>query len=274
MREFILINANGEEMDMMERRHFLHSIKGLGSEKNNTYEQVGDMFYRIKEVSRQKQMSGKIFFESYDAFNDFALFIQAAPLTMKYSAEDAGTFYIDVDVKKLDKTAKEATGLNCDVTFNNIGPYYRLHDCINEHSEDKGKKYPFTYAYIYTDFGYGEVVIESDSEKEGACELTIIGPALNPSWIHTVNSVEETQGRVNVELRAGEKLVVDNTKIPYSIKRKDAMNKELANEYQNSDFSTTRFIYLKKGVNRIRVTHEGTGELKIRLRGRVTYDAV
>ena len=275
MREFVIINANGEEMDMNQKNHFLHSVKGMGVEKNNTYEQIGNDFYKITEVTRQKKIQGKVFFDSYESFNEFARFIQNSPLTVRYSADNIGAYYIDVEIQKLDKAEKEATGLNCGIELNNIGAYYRLIDVVNEQSEDvQGKTYPFRYEYTYTDFGYGEAVIDSDSEQEGKCELTIVGPAKNPSWTHTVNSELVTTGKVNIELAAGEKLVIDDTKIPYSIKRKDMMNHIISNEYQNSDFTTERFISLKKGVNRIRIVHEGTGELKIRVRGRVAYDAV
>ena len=63
MRQFTLINANGETYNITEvKKSFFHSVKGLGFGEENTYQRVGNRFVMLSNRKKQRdkwKLTGK-----------------------------------------------------------------------------------------------------------------------------------------------------------------------------------------------------------------------
>lgn len=155
----------------------------------------------------------------------------------------------------------QAGALSCDIEFIALGYYYL--ETEYEISETTSGGYSYTYPFIYEDATSGEVIIESDTNIDSPCKISIFGPCANPSWSHYVNGEEVGSGKVNCTVNAGERLIIDCQSIPYSIRKYDNFLTEVDDCYGESDFATGRFVYIKKGTNKLSFAHEGTESLSI-----------
>ncbi|MBQ0112684.1 MAG: hypothetical protein KBT03_06110 [Bacteroidales bacterium] len=272
MRKFYLNNANNEQIDLNTLEHFLSSPSGLGMEKKTSYEQVGDYFLTLAEDEKQKAIEGEIFFKTYEEYRKFVRFAEVAPLTLTYVTDDV--YYIDVKLDIIKKTEKKVGGLYCKIKLVGISTFYKKYEMRTTSIESTGKKYNYEYNYEYTNSQASTVSFEVDSNKNCPTKIIIIGPAINPMWTYRLNDNIVATGKVNKRIAAGRRLVVDCTTIPYSIYECDNNGDNKEDAYQYSDFSTERFLMLKKGSNVIRVSHEGENDLNLVVERRELYATV
>lgn len=271
IRKFYLKNSDGETLDLNGER-FFYNPTGLGTEHKIEYENAGDAFVLIKDQMKQKQIKGTILFKGgYEDYRDFAKFIQATPLTLTYTTDE--TYYIDVICSNLTKTELDVGGLPSNITLTGLGMFYKPISVRNSATEE-GKKYPYVYPYVYKDGTISIIEVNVESVKMCPTRLTIIGPATNPSWSHKVNGVVVGSGKVNVTVDSGNRLVIDDTCNPYSIKIVNSTGTLVADAYQNSDFTTKRFMFLQNGMNEITVTHEGANDINLSLEGKELYETI
>lgn len=271
IRQFYLTNSNGEMLDLNKVEHFLLNPKGLGMERKFTYEQAGNYFIELTKNITQKRPEGSVFFPTYDEYRQFARFCEHEPLILTYSTDE--TYNIEVKVQTLEKSEKQTGGLFCKIRWISNGMWYKIIENQNSGSEE-GKKYDYVYDYTYTDSAASEIDAEVNSLLPTPTKLTIIGPANNPQWEHRVNGQIVTTGKVNITVPAGKRLVIDTTEIPYTMIMSDNNGDNKENVYQNSDFTTIRFILMQYGRNVVRITHEGTGEIRLSLERREQYETV
>lgn len=272
MREFLLKNALGATWSLNDVESFLSSPKGIGGERKTTYTQIGNSFVATENKIKQKNITGKITFADYQKFEDFCRFIQHRPLTLYYTA--AHEYRIDVLIEKISKTEYEILGLNCEISMKGLTPWYKVISKANSRDSSSVKIYPYTYDYLYENSAGGSIEFMSDSTEESPIKLVIIGPCINPKWEHYLNDVKIADGEITCKIEAGHRLVVDATKIPYTISECDNTGTELLSLYQQSDFSTQRFLFAGYGENRIYITHEGEHELNAIIEARIEYEAI
>lgn len=271
MRQFVLYNAAGQSYSLNDLSSFLQNPKKLGMKRKVGYERIGNTFAIVSDELEQKKPTGEICFEGYEEYFEFAQFISKRPLTMEYTA--AGTYRLDVTVTELDKTELEEGGLVCKITMESIGTYYQ-EVVLRNTDEQSGKVYPYTYPYTYNDFLSGTIVFESDTMLESPVRISIIGPCQNPSWAHYVNGVLVGKGKMALEISENRKLVISTRSAPWSIEEYDLNNNLIANRYENSDFSTKRFVNFQRGKNTLVFTHEGNSEIKIIVEAAILYETV
>lgn len=272
MRQFILKNALGEEWDLTCESSFLSKPKGLGGERKNTYVQVLNLFEITGSQLEQKNVKGEIVFSGYEEHRKFCEHIQHRPLTLLYSV-DSRTYMMQVAVEKLAKEELETIGLTCSVQLKGLTTWYRLLGAENLQKVE-GKHYPYQYAYTYANTAAGSLEIAVDSTEANPVRLYIMGPCKNPSWRHYVNGTMVAEGKINCEIGKGNKLVVDNTTIPYSIEEHTAGGEFVRDLYQYSDFSTQRFLHAGYGENKITVVQEGDTQLHAAVEVQVEYAMV
>lgn len=277
MRKFRLINGQGSSFDLNRKDSFFHDIKGFGFADATGYEQIGRDFYPLEEILSQGKIEGKILFGGktpYETYREFARFIRSTPLTLVYQLEE--TFRVSVRVAKLEKAELTLGGaaLVSEIAFASQGLFYKS---VNKYSNTLsvgGKIYPYVYDYAYSDVSYNSVEIESDSYEDSPCKITIQGPCVNPIWKHYVNNVLYETGAYMGTISSDHKLVIDTTKMPYSITERGAGDDIVADRYQLCDFTTERFFHLQHGSNRIAVSHEGINMLNVIVEGRISYETV
>lgn len=288
MREFKLTNSSGVEYNLTEAKSFLFDVSGLGFSETTEFQRIGNHYKPLKRSYQQWTPSGTIFFSNWDTcyaeYHQFALFCQDSPLVLSYFQHNK-TYYMQVIVSSLDKTEiGERDGLECDVKFAALSPWYEEVVAAHEHKEVAGNKtYDYQYEvteavpegrYIYGNEGGMTVTITSDSWQRSPVRLTIYGPVLNPAWAVTCNGEVIGTGRVLATIDDSHKLVVDNTTPDFLIQRSDLSDTLVGDIYQLSDFDTDRFVYLEHGTNVITVTHEGTEDVVVEVVAHIEYETV
>lgn len=268
MRKFYLKNSLGQEWNLNDVSSFFHTVKGLGQDYKTTYTQIGNRFLKTKSNLSQKKINGKVRFKGYEDFNDFSKFIQHKPLTLIYGDIQSGNIYppvypenkdylLDVVISSLEKAELETGGLQCKITFESLGTYYRI---VN--------------ADGVADSEATTVTIESDTVLDSGMKIEIQGPCTNPQYTHYIDGVEKCSGRFLCEIEYGKSMVIDTTKIPYEVKEYSSDGEILRDLYGMSDFSTVRFLNLGYGNNTIVFTQEGTDALTVSVEARIEYESV
>lgn len=272
MRSFVMINSNGTEWDLTDTSSFLSDPEGLGFEADNKYTTYGNAFVLGQRQYKQPEPKGKINFDGYKQYHDFCLFLQYRPLKLKYTAYK--TIYMDVEVKALKKGELNEFGrLECEASFSGLTLWYQKLEVVNNKAATGGKKYSYAYDYTYIDTDSGVVSIESDSNTAGGIKLTIMGPLTNPTWEQTVNGSVITKGSFleDVSIASGHRLVIDSTGPQCTITEQDSYGNTVTDLYQKSNFSVSRFMYLKPGTNIISAAHAGTIAISMSVEAHVTY---
>ena len=277
IRKFKIINGEGVPWDLNAKASFLHSIGGFGYKDGTQYEQTGTLFTPLEEVFSQGVMTGRIFFGgagAYRNYREFSRFVRAVPLTLVYETDEA--FRIPVRVTEIAKSelAAGGAGLDCEVVFTALGPFYKNVAGRSGTLSTGGKIYPYGYPYAYADVAQNTLLLDSDSRGDSPCKVAIHGPCTNPVWKHYVDNVLYATGRYEGSIPDGHKLVIDATQIPYSITERGAGGEVVADRYQMCDFTTERFFHLRHGSNRISVSHDGLNALDVVVEGRISYETV
>lgn len=260
VRQFKLINSAGETYDLMDVNHYFNEPSGLGFSADNRYTRVANKFSPYQNRARQGIISGTMVFHvrAYEEYRKFILFCQKEPLTLIYTTDRENRAKVLLtDVEKTEISHNNSR-LLCKVMFTMLGMWYRVVAASNDGSIDGGKVYNYIYDYTYADEIPGVVNIESDTQCESPCIITIYGPAVNPVWRHYLNGQLMEEGAVDATIAQDRRLVIDTTSTPFRIVEVDAAGNVYADRYQDSDFSKERFVYLGAGRNRFAVGSDTT----------------
>ena len=277
MRHFALINNKGQRYDLNEMDFFLYSPSGMGFSRATSYRQIGTTWSMYNDCYAQEARQGYIRFKephSYQKYFDFLVFAQQTPLQYEYTPENK-TFYMDCVIGVIDKTEISGEGLKCQIQLTPLSLFYQKYFAESADGEaGGGKTYNYSYPYIYSSAAQGTVAVESDAADDSPCKVAIFGPLVNPVWYHYVNNKQVEQGRMVGEVIAEHKLVIDTTTMPYSITEQDMLGNVIYNRYEDCDFSTERFFFLKFGHNRISVGQSGVNIPHLVVEGRLQYASV
>lgn len=252
MRQFALINSIGETYELNDVRNFFHDPNGLGFLRNSDYIKLGDRYEMTRDSFEQAAPTGSICFKdeksstAYDKYAKFTRFIQNIPLTLVYRSDS--NHYIDVIPESIGKTEiTKPLGLDISIGFRALSLWY-----------DKIEK-----------SGSTSVEILSDSAQESPCDIAITGPVTNPIWTQNLNGAQISSGKVTATISSGEILHIRTDTNPYRI-YKVGSGGTVTDLYASSDFSTSRFIYLKSGKNVIACS----GASAIKVSGRILHETV
>lgn len=305
MRTFLLIDKNGTSYDItVKKSAFFYGVTGLGYEKETEFQRIKERFALLKKDFVQQKIIGTVKFWQPDAEADyfnFAQFCQNSPLKMVYNPNSGsvissgvdkayveGTtlflpskylsfdnYYRDGYITKIERSDGVGDSLVVQIEFTSTTPWYKQISQYNMGGQSQGsKKYNYKYSYNYGGGVTNTVSVESDSRQLSPAKIVIIGPATNPSWSHYVEGVLVSSGKLNGTVLANHRLVIDTTTIPYSIKEFDAYGNFVADMYQQSDFSTERFVRIQYGKNMISVSSEEENEIGIGVEAQIEYATV
>ena len=265
-RTFNLINSAGEVYSLSLTNSysgFLYNVEGLGAEHAATYQKIGETYDLLNDDINQGEISGVIFFRSKRPYNEYMRFVQfcqETPLKLYYKTP-VNEYYRDGMVTKIEKNEGGETA-RATITFTTTSLWYKEVSAV---------------ATSFSSSPY-EIEIISDSAIDCPCHLSATGM--------TISNGDLTWTQL-VEVRAGLWRQVSNGKIsgfslassnvfhvrtdtnPYKIYK--MIGSAESDLYAFSDFSTPRFIFLKKGVNKFSVS-VAPSELKIE--GRLLYETV
>ena len=277
MRTFVLQDKNGVSYNLTEKQTaFLYNVDGLGFSRDIEYQPIGDGYAAVSNVLAQGVISGVVRFRqpnAYQKYFAFVQFTQNAPLKLIYTPTTT-PYYRDGMVTSISKSESRDGALTCNVEFSATSPFYKLLYEFNDGVVSGGKEYNYSYNYVYANAIAETVMLQCDSYLSCPAKIEIYGYAVNPMWRHYVNGVLISSGAVTATVAAGNKLVIDTTTNPYSIKQYNLANELISDAYQLSDFSTQRFVTLKNGRNTISVSHEGSNVLQLGVEARIEYASV
>lgn len=263
VRQFRLINANGDELDLMARTHFFHSPSGLGYGYEYTTQTAGYDFLTTDSLLSQKTVSGEVVFlgaKPYQDYQDFVSFCAKTPLKLAYMPDNTW-YYLNVQVQTLQKT-EITTGLICPVDFLAFGTWYKQTVVTqSEMDASAGKVYDYTYNYTYAETAVGTAVIVNSGDLPAYVKLHIMGPCVNPTWALEHNGEVVARGAVTASIDTGNKLVVDSAPATLEIAEYTTNNAYVRNLYQSSDFSTARFMLAPVGESTLTFSNSGSADI-------------
>ena len=266
MRQFTLINANGETYNITEvKKSFFHSVKGLGFGEENTYQRVGNRFVMLSNRKKQGEITGQLRFWNPNAqaeYENFVKFTQILPIQIAYTPINK-TYYARGTITEVSYEEKEA--LTVSVKFKQTTPFFEKVNVVTYPTDENhvGKIYNYEYPYVYSSSVSNTVVINMDTSEESPCRLSIYGAVQNPTWKHYVNNVLVATGGITGNIPSGNRLVIDTTGDTFSMLQLDPLNNIVADMYQASDFGTERAIYLQRGQNRITIEDDGSNKVTV-----------
>ena len=276
-RQFRLINAAGEEYDLCDLSHAFYSPDGLGFKRDISSVRVGSAYVQVESNLSQQTIKGEMRFRSYELYSAFKEFISAGGLILKYQPKGfTAWYYRDVVVERLDKSEidRAAHRLICPIDFLCFSQWYepanakRTLDLTGENTV-----FPLVFPWVFSDAEKNELLLVNDRMNHAPCKITICGPCVNPAWTLKQDGKTIASGAMTTSIAAGEKLIVDANIESMRIVKITSAGSEV-NVYQNSDFSTGRFIFAPTGESRLKFTHSTTAALDVTVEVRQVSDTV
>ena len=277
MRTFKLIDNDGNQYNITTKNNlFFYGIDGLGYAQDAKFQRIEDRYAVLSNYTKQGKVKGTIRFwqpGAEEAYFNFAQFCQNSPIKMMYNPGH-GQFERDGLVTQITRSDGKGDSLEIEIEFSAKTPWYKTVTQFNDGQISGGKVYDYTYDYEYATAVVNTVSVDSDSYQSSPVKLIIFGPATNPSWRYYLNNVLQTSGKINGSVLANHKLIIDTTTIPYSIKQFDMLGNEVSDMYQQSDFSTDRFVRFGRGRNTVTVSADNTNVLNVGVEAQIEYATV
>lgn len=277
MRTFKLFDNDGNSYDVTTKNDlFFYGVDGLGFTQATEFQRIEDRYALLDSYTAQGKIKGTLRFWQPNAeqkYFDFAQFCQNTPIRMEYNPK-YGTFSRSGLITKIERGDGTGNSLEVTIEYTAQTPWYKTITRYNDGIIVGGKVYDYTYDYTYSEAVVNSVTIDSDSYQSSPVKLIIFGAATNPTWRHYLNNVLQSSGKINGNVLANHKLIIDTTTIPYSIKQYDMQGNLVSDMYQQSDFSTSRFVRFGRGRNTVAFTAENTNTLNVGIEAQIEYATV
>lgn len=277
MRTFRLYDNDGNRYNLTSRDHlFFYAIDGLGFEQSAEFQRIEDRFALLESHIEQATIEGTIKFWQPEAelqYFNFAQFCQNQPIMMDYN-NNYGTYSRRGIITKIERGDGDGNELLIKIQFKAQTPWYKEIIEYNPGTESGGKVYNYSYDYTYLKGGKNTITIDSDSYQSSPVKLVVIGPAINPSWRHYLNGELVTEGKINGIIGPDNRLIVDMTTIPYRIIQVDALGQLVSDLYQQSDFSTYRFVRFGHGRNTVTFSADESNILNVGVEAQIEYATI
>lgn len=277
MRTFRLYDNDGNRYNVTSKDHlFFYKIDGLGFTQEAEFQRIEDRYALLNNYIAQNKITGIIRFWQPQAelqYFNFAQFCQNQPIMMDYN-NNYGTYSRRGMITKIERSDGNGNPLEIKIEFTAETPWFKTVSEYNEGTIVGGKVYDYTYDYTYSDSVVNTVSIDSDSYQSSPVRLVIFGEAVNPTWRHYLNNVLVSTGKVNGTVLTNHKLIIDTTTIPYGIKQVDALGNLISDMYQQSDFSTSRFVRFGHGRNTVTFGADNTNVLNVGVEAEIEYATI
>lgn len=277
MRTFRLYDNDGNRYNLTSRDHlFFYAIDGLGFEQSAEFQRIEDRFALLESHIEQATIEGTIKFWQPEAelqYFNFAQFCQNQPIMMDYN-NNYGTYSRRGIITKIERGDGDGNELLIKIQFKAQTPWFKEIIEYNPGTESGGKVYNYSYDYTYLKGGKNTITIDSDSYQSSPVKLVVIGPAINPSWRHYLNGELVTEGKINGIIGPDNRLIVDTTTIPYRIIQVDALGQLVSDLYQQSDFSTYRFVRFGHGRNTVTFSADESNILNVGVEAQIEYATI
>lgn len=256
MREFSLQNNIGEVYRLNSLDYFLHDPEGLGFRRNASYQKIGSTYTMLRDGFEQQPISARIMFKTsktlsaYRQYTKFKEFLQLIPLTLIYRIP-GGEYRLDCVPESVEKTEiNSVLGMDIGLVLTPLTMWYRE----------------------VTVEGTNQVRIISDSNILAPCHIMITPSSALTSilwrlwddWFQVVESGSLSNIPDSLKIKTTDTLHIRSDTNPYQI-YKTTSGGDKYDLYAYSNFSTKRFIHLRKGYNAISCTDAASMTVEARI---------
>ena len=197
VRQFGLINENGQEFSLMDIENFclLTEPDGLGMTYSTEYEKVGNAFLENIRTLEQGRISGTLNFSNYDNYRKFIDFVELSEeLRFHYIVpyKNQLEYYRDIKLAEISKSEIQPNGiLSQDVTFDCTSLWYSINIAryVIQAQEDE-LRWDFTWNPRFISFSARNLTIVNNGHTEATITLEIDGAVVNPTIALLVEGTE------------------------------------------------------------------------------------
>ena len=277
-KAFKLVNGSGSVLDISGSDYFFTNISGMGFGRDNKFQSIGSQYKLVSNSFRQSSIKGDVYIYGDDSaakkYKDFVEFCMSEPVRLLHTPETNGKEYtVNVLVSSIEIAERNIGMIVAKVTFDTLGNWYRdVYSSVV--AGGIGKTYDYQYSYQYNDTEKGTAFVDVDTSLPSGTVIEIVGPCVNPIWKYYIDGKLAGEGKADISIEAGNKLVIDTTTIPYTMSVLDMKNQVISNAYNVGDFNTQRFFLAKKGRNRVSIVSQARAETDVLLKVRMEYASI
>lgn len=266
VREFKLINENGQEYSLMdiERYCLLTDPSGLGFSYTTEYKQLGNIFISNLRKLEQGQISGTVNFLSYDNYKNFVDFIERAE-SLKFAYKipfknSSKEYFKDVNIQSLTKTQIQTNGIISEsITFDCLSLWYeQLTTVYTIEKIENEIQWDFVWDSRFADYTSRSIIANNDGHVNAAIKVEISGHVINPG-IYVYHNGEIYAGlTILTTIEEGEKLLYSSKDQEIYIRKqnKDGSTENLFKEKYGIDINNRNIFDIPKGSSEIAITAE------------------
>lgn len=206
MRQFLIQNQYGEQIQLQGGSVFLWEPEGLGFEYDIDFIGTDGFFIETYREVEQVEKNGTLVFKPGTPYQDYrelmSWILSAGKLTLGYNP-DSQWFYVNVAVSNVEKSELNIYGLlEVPITFMPLTPWYtpyNLNLTIDGEGVGDVKRYIYSYPYRYSNSARAGV-LDFTVQAQMPCdfELEIPGLVQNPVITATRLDTDEVIGVIDL----------------------------------------------------------------------------
>lgn len=266
IRRFLLENEKGQQfrLDNLNEGCFLTSPSDLGYSYNINFTQVGFDFIENNKKIEQKNPKGIAYFKSYDKVKEFIDYIESSnKLKWIYIIpfkDGEKTYYLDVSLKKFDKTEKSGKWLACPVEFVRKSLWYEAKEVVYTiDSVTNELRWDFQWNPIFTAYDNRNIIFENKGHTEAPFKLELNGEVISPIITILEDDVEVKKlDLTGLTIATGETFIYNTKDTEQEIVKIGSGGTTNLFDFLNPNF--INFFKLRKGSSKIRL--EAENEIK------------
>ena len=272
IRRFLLENEKGQQfrLDNLNEGCFLTSPSDLGYSYNINFTQVGFDFIENNKKIEQKNPKGIAYFKSYDKVKEFIDYIESSnKLKWIYIIpfkDGEKTYYLDVSLKKFDKTEKSGKWLACPVEFVRKSLWYEAKEVVYTiDSVTNELRWDFEWNTVFASYDNRNIIFENKGHTEAPFKLELNGEVVNPKITILEDEVEVKKlDLTGLTIATGETFIYNTKDTEQEIVKIGSTGTTNLFDFLNPNF--INFFKLRKGASKIRLEAENeitSGKLTI-----------
>lgn len=272
IRRFLLENEKGQQfrLDNLNEGCFLTSPSDLGYSYNINFTQVGFDFIENNKKIEQKNPKGIAYFKSYDKVKEFIDYIESSnKLKWIYIIpfkDGEKTYYLDVSLKKFDKTEKSGKWLACPVEFVRKSLWYEAKEVVYTiDSVTNELRWDFEWDTVFASYDNRNIIFENKGHTEAPFKLELNGEVVNPKITILEDEVEVKKlDLTGLTIATGETFIYNTKDTEQEIVKIGSGGTTNLFDFLNPNF--INFFKLRKGASKIRLEAENeitSGKLTI-----------
>ena len=228
VREFKLINENGQEFSLMdiENHILLTEPSGLGYAYETEYQQLNNTFITNLRKFQQGQISGTANFLEYDNYKSFVDFVETAE-SLKFSYKipykdgSSKEYFKDVAIQSITKTQKQTNGVFSEtVTFDCLSLWYEENTIIYTITPQINEiRWDFEWDSRFTDYDSRNLQYINSGHTEAPILVEMDGHLVNPKIELYVEGELYQSVEITVDIAEYEKLLYGTRENDFYINR-------------------------------------------------------